>query len=127
MGDIMRPVPFSELISRIIGEYRNHHSIFGIAQEQFYQDSGKKSIRVFGQSCTTALGPAAGPHTQLAQNIIASYLVGGRFMELKTVQVMDTLEIDKPCIDARDEAYNVEWSKSPRSSSICPSVTTWKA
>ena len=31
-------------------------------------------------------------------------------MELKTVQVMDTLEIDKPCIDARDEAYNVEWS-----------------
>lgn len=110
MGDIMRPVPFSELISRIIGEYRNHHSIFGIAQEQFYQDSGKKSIRVFGQSCTTALGPAAGPHTQLAQNIIASYLVGGRFMELKTVQVMDTLEIDKPCIDARDEAYNVEWS-----------------
>jgi putative selenate reductase len=110
MGDIMRPVPFSELISRIIGEYRNHHSIFGIAEEQFYQDSGKKSIKVFGQSCSTALGPAAGPHTQLAQNIIASYLVGGRFMELKTVQVMDTLEIDKPCIDARDEAYNVEWS-----------------
>ena len=110
MGDIMRPVPFSELISRIIGEYRNHHSIFGIAEEQFYQDSGKKSIKVFNQSCSTALGPAAGPHTQLAQNIIASYLVGGRFMELKTVQVMDTLEIDKPCIDARDEAYNVEWS-----------------
>ncbi|MDT4763410.1 putative selenate reductase subunit YgfK [Sphaerochaeta sp. PS] len=110
MADIMRPVPFAELISRIVGEFRNHHSIFGIAKEQFYQDNGKNSISVFGQSCSTPCGPAAGPHTQLAQNIVASYLVGGRFMELKTVQIMDTLEIDKPCIDARDEAYNVEWS-----------------
>lgn len=110
MGDIMRPVPFSELISRIVGEYRNHHAIFGIAEEQFYQDAGKQSLSVFNQRCSTPVGPAAGPHTQLAQNIIASYLVGGRFIELKTVQVMDTLEIDKPCIDARDEAYNVEWS-----------------
>ncbi|WP_332446369.1 putative selenate reductase subunit YgfK [Sphaerochaeta sp.] len=110
MGDIMRPVPFSELINRMVGEYRNHHSIFGIAEEQFYHDTGKQSLKVFGQSCSTPCGPAAGPHTQLAQNIIASYLVGGRFIELKTVQVMDTLEIEKPCIDARDEGYNVEWS-----------------
>ncbi|MBJ2354863.1 putative selenate reductase subunit YgfK, partial [Sphaerochaeta sp. S2] len=110
MGDIMRPVPFTELISRIVGEYRNHHTIFGIAEEQFYHESGKHSLNVFSQSCATPCGPAAGPHTQLAQNIIASYLVGGRFMELKTVQVLDTLEIEKPCIDARDEGYNVEWS-----------------
>lgn len=110
MGDIMRPVPFAELITRIVSEFRNHQSIFGIAKEQFYQDKGKNSISVFGQSCSTPCGPAAGPHTQLTQNIVASYLVGGRFMELKTVQIMDTLEIDKPCIDARDEAYNVEWS-----------------
>ncbi len=110
MGDIMRPVPFSELINRIVGEYRNQHAIFGIPEEQFYQDTKKHSINVFGQSCKTPLGPAAGPHTQLAQNIVASYLVGGRFIELKTVQIMDTLEIDKPCIDVRDEGYNVEWS-----------------
>ena len=31
-------------------------------------------------------------------------------MELKTVQIMDHLEIAKPCIDARDEGHNVEWS-----------------
>ncbi len=110
MGDVMRPVPFTELINRIVGEYRNQHSIFGIAEKQFYQDTGKQSLKVFNQQCTTPCGPAAGPHTQLAQNIIASYLVGGRFIELKTVQIMDTLEIEKPCIDARDEGYNVEWS-----------------
>jgi putative selenate reductase len=110
MGDIMRPVPFEELINRIFSEYRQSNTIFGIHQDQFCTPDSSKGITVFGQKCATPLGPAAGPHTQLAQNIVASYLVGGRFMELKTVQKMDTLEIDKPCIDARDEGYNVEWS-----------------
>ncbi len=110
MGDRMRPVPFEELIERIFGEYRNHGSIFGIHKEDFFRPSGKHSIEVFGQKCATPLGPAAGPHTQLAQNIVSAYMVGGRFMELKTVQIMDHLEIAKPCIDARDEGHNVEWS-----------------
>ena len=110
MADIMRPVPFAELLNRMVGELRNHHSVFGISEELFYRGDGKKSIKVFSQECETPLGPAAGPHTQLAQNIITSFLVGARFIELKTVQVMDTLEIAKPCIDARDEGYNVEWS-----------------
>lgn len=110
MGDIMRPVPFEELVNRIFSEYRQSGSIFGIHQDQFCTPDPTKGINVFGQKCATPLGPAAGPHTQLAQNIVASYLAGGRFMELKTVQKMDTLEIEKPCIDARDEGYNVEWS-----------------
>ena len=110
MGDRMRPVPFEELIERIFSEYRNHGTIFGIHKEDFYKPSGKHSITVFGQKCATPLGPAAGPHTQLAQNIVSAYMAGGRFMELKTVQIMDHLEIAKPCIDARDEGHNVEWS-----------------
>ncbi len=110
MSDLMRPIPFSELINRIAGEYKNHDSIFSINKEQFYYDKNKHSVNVFNQKCSTPVGPAAGPHTQLCQNIIASYLVGARFIELKTVQIMDHLEIAKPCIDARDEGYNVEWS-----------------
>lgn len=110
MSDLMRPVPFLELLERIVGEYREHESIFGIDKNQFYVDKGAKSVKVFSQKCSTPLGPAAGPHTQLAQNIVSSYLVGARFIELKTVQIMDHLEIAKPCIDARDEGYNVEWS-----------------
>ena len=106
----MRPIPFGELLTRIMGEFRNHDSIFSIDKAQFYKDDRKKTVNVFSQSCTTPMGPAAGPHTQLSQNIVASYLVGARFIELKTVQIMDHLEIAKPCIDARDEGYNVEWS-----------------
>ncbi|MBQ0071126.1 MAG: putative selenate reductase subunit YgfK, partial [Spirochaetales bacterium] len=110
MSDIMRPIPFSELLQRVSGEFRNHNSIFSIHKDQFYKDDGKNTVKVFNEACTTPMGPAAGPHTQLSQNIIASYLVGARFIELKTVQIMDHLEIAKPCIDARDEGFNVEWS-----------------
>ena len=55
--------------------------------------------------------PAAGPPHSITQNIICAYLTGGRFFELKTVQKLDDLRIDKPCIDATDEGYNVEWSQ----------------
>jgi putative selenate reductase len=63
------------------------------------------------QCLATPVGPSAGPHTQLSQNIISAWLCGGRFMELKTVQIMDELEIPRPCIDVADEGYNVEWSQ----------------
>lgn len=110
MGDIMRPVPFKELVNRIFSEYRKDKKIFGIAESQFFKKEGNKKLSIFGEGCETALGPAAGPHTQLTQNIVASYVAGGRFMELKTVQILDELEVEKPCIDARDECFNTEWS-----------------
>ena len=110
MSDIMRPLSFKEIIHRIFEEYRKSGSIFGIGDKQFFRKSNKISYEIFGESCETLLGPAAGPHTQLAQNIIAAYLSGARFIELKTVQILDTLEIQKPCIDCRDECFNTEWS-----------------
>lgn len=110
MSDVMRPVPFEGLLERIFGEYEASRSIFDIAEGQFYRKTDDRRIGVFGETCETPVGPAAGPHTQLAQNIVTSWLTGGRFMELKTVQIMDRLEIAKPCIDAEDEAYNTEWS-----------------
>ena len=69
-----------------------------------------QQARIFSSAAANPVGPAAGPHTQLAQNIIAAWLAGGRYFELKTVQKLDALVIDKPCIDAADEGYNVEWS-----------------
>ncbi|WP_108650535.1 putative selenate reductase subunit YgfK [Dongshaea marina] len=110
MGDIMRPVPFGALIDRVFSEYRASRSIFGIPEKQFYHKPNETKLSIFGESCNTPVGPAAGPHTQLAQNIISSWLTGGRFIELKTVQKLDTLEIAKPCIDAEDECFNTEWS-----------------
>lgn len=110
MGDIMRPVPFKQLLHWITEEYRSQWTIFGIPESQFFIKENGKGIQIFDESCATPIGPAAGPHTQLTQNIVAAYLVGGRFFELKTVQKLDSLQFEKPCIDARDEGYNTEWS-----------------
>ncbi|EQB3467354.1 hypothetical protein ACYJA7_000001, partial [Klebsiella oxytoca] len=35
MGDIMRPVPFEELLTRIFDEYQSQRTIFGIPEQQF--------------------------------------------------------------------------------------------
>ena len=115
MSEIMRPIPFQDLINWVKGEYKNHASVFGIRKEKFFRpaDSDTK-ISLFGTRISTPIGPAAGPHSQLAQNILAAYLSGSRFIELKTVQQMDGEELRKavarPCINAVDEGYNVEWS-----------------
>jgi len=106
----MRPIPFDRMLEWISGEYRKQRSIFGIPESCFFRKSSSSVLDILGESCDTPVGPAAGPHTQLAQNIVAAYLTGGRFIELKTVQKLDSLKIEKPCIDARDEGYNTEWS-----------------
>lgn len=65
----------------------------------------------YGQKLITPLGLAAGPHTQMALNIVAGWLCGARYIELKTVQTLDELDVPKPCIDMQDEGYNCEWSQ----------------
>ena len=110
MNDVMKPVAFDKLLKWIMEEYKEHKSIFGIAESNFFINCKEEGYRLWGEKYETALGPAAGPHTQCAQNIIAAYLTGARFFELKTIQVMDELDIPKPCIEAEHEGYNTEWS-----------------
>src|SRR5262245_29932741 len=50
----------------------------------------------------------------MAQNIVLSWLAGSRILELKTVQLNDRLTIPRPCIDATNVGYNVEWSQELR-------------
>lgn len=110
MTDIMRPIKFKDLLNWATKEYENQQSIFNIPASKFYYKQDKAYFEIFGEKCETAIGPAAGPATQQAMNLAVSYLTGGRFFELKTVQIMDSLEIEKPCIDIPDEGYNTEWS-----------------
>jgi putative selenate reductase len=113
MTEQMRTLPFETLLHWIETELEAENSVFGIPRELFYtpRDDAPFVSSLFGHSLATPIGPAAGPHTQLAQNILSAWLCGGRFIELKTVQIMDELEIPRPCIDMEDEGYNVEWSQ----------------
>lgn len=112
MSDIMRPIPFGHLMEWVLQEYRTSGSVFGVKKLVRHTDG--QALPVFEEKIEAPFGPAAGPHTQLAQNLIAAYAAGARFFELKTVQIMDGSElaacISKPCITAGDEGYNCEWS-----------------
>ena len=112
MSDIMTCMPFGQLMDWVLQEKKGQDTVFGVHRP--YTADPKNDMTIFTRNLETPVGPAAGPHTQLAQNIIASYYAGARFFELKTVQKMDGAElsacVNKPCILADDEGYNCEWS-----------------
>jgi len=112
MSDKFTCCPIDRLLKWILEEEKQGE-IFGIPRELFFipQHSDVFKMKRYGQDLETPIGVAAGPHTQLSQNIISAWLAGARYMELKTVQTLDELEVTKPCIDMTDEGYNCEWSQ----------------
>ena len=112
MSEIMRPMSIGHLMHWIMSEYEQKKSIFGI--EKIVKHENGQALPIYEEKIESPFGPAAGPNSQLAQNIVAAYVAGSRFFELKTVQVMDGAElaacISRPCIIAGDECYNCEWS-----------------
>jgi len=109
-------VSAKELYAIIDHEYTLRKEIFGIPEALFFRprEHAALAMEIFGQHLDAPLGVAAGPHTQMAQNIISAWLCGARYIELKTIQTLDELEISKPCIDMQDEGYNCEWSQELR-------------
>jgi putative selenate reductase len=99
VSDQFQPIASEQLFDWVFTELDTRDSIFGIPRQHFFAPS------------ETPFGPAAGPHSQMAQNIVAAWLCGARYIELKTVQTLDVLNVSKPCIDMEDEGYNVEWSQ----------------
>ena len=112
MSECMKIMPFKNLMEWAIDENNSRKSIFGV--KKYYKADTKKGFNIYREHIETPIGPAAGPNSQLAQNIVSSYVAGARFFELKTVQEITGMDmvkcINKPCIKADDECYNCEWS-----------------
>lgn len=113
MTDKFSIVGIDRLYHLIDNDYRERKEIFGIPEELFFKATKKDNFRLlrYGKTLETPIGVAAGPHTQMAQNIISAWLCGARYIELKTVQTLDEIHVSKPCIDIQDEGYNCEWSQ----------------
>lgn len=113
MSDKFEPIPLKQLLQIILNELHHKKSIFGIPRELFFVPKHDNPFRIqqFDQELDTPIGVAAGPHSQMAQNIIGAWLMGASYIELKTIQTLDELELAKPCIDMQDEGYNCEWSQ----------------
>ncbi|MGC8841845.1 MAG: glutamate synthase, partial [Candidatus Sumerlaeaceae bacterium] len=112
----LKPLPFATLLRRLVYEYEREKKIFDLPATKFWRGAEGVSfgVRSHGKPAGTPFGPAAGPHTQMAQNIVLSWLAGARIIELKTIQINDRLTIPRPCIDATNVGYNVEFSQELR-------------
>jgi putative selenate reductase len=110
------PIPLPLLLRRAFLEYEREGKIFDLPKAKFFRGLPglDTSVRFHGHAASTPLGPAAGPHDQMVQNIVLSWLAGSRIIELKTVQILDELKIPRPCIDIINVGYNVEWSQELR-------------
>ena len=110
------PAPFPHLLARMLREAEREQKIFDLPARRFWRGAEDLdlSVAVHGHRVANPVGPAAGPHGQMAQNVLLSWLAGGRFIELKTVQLNDRLTIPRPCIDMQTVGYNVEWSQELR-------------
>ncbi|MBN2893832.1 MAG: putative selenate reductase subunit YgfK [Bacteroidales bacterium] len=111
-NDRFYPTPLGQLLSLILKQLEKGE-VLGLTKELFFEPKQDDffNLEYLGKKLDNPIGVAAGPQTQLAQNIVISWLVGARFIELKTVQTLDELEVSKPCIDMQDEGYNCEWSQ----------------
>ncbi len=110
------PIPFADLVRRMRSELEASEAIFDLPVRKWFHPEAGPDLGVVhaGRRAATPVGPAAGPHTQLAQNLVLAWLAGARILELKTVQVDDRLEIPRPCIHAPNVGLNVEWSQELR-------------
>src|SRR5579872_5128231 len=110
------PIPLPLLLRRAFLEFQTEGKIFDLPAAKFFRGLPGLDTSVVsnGHRAFTPLGPAAGPHDQLAQNIALCWLGGSRIIELKTVQILDELVINRPCIDVTNVGFNIEWSQELR-------------
>jgi putative selenate reductase len=80
------PLPFDVLVRRLFRELGQKRSAFDLPAQRFVSahPGHDLSVPIHGHRASTPFGPAAGPHTQMAQNIVLSWLAGGRVIECKT-------------------------------------------
>jgi putative selenate reductase len=110
------PIPLATLLRRAHAEWTRRRAVFDLPEQRFHRAAADLdcSIAYGGGAAATPVGPAAGPHTQLAQNIALGWLGGARVFELKTIQANDRLTLSRPCIDMAAIGYNTEWSQELR-------------
>src|SRR5260221_8643877 len=107
MADL-HPSPFADLVNRMFLEPEKQQTIFDLPLRKMYvpDPALDTSVKFHGKIAANPLGPAAGPQTQMAQNIVLSWLGGSRLLQPKTVQIHHQLGLNCPLIYMTHGGYN---------------------
>ena len=79
MSDRFHPLSMEQLTDWAFTELEQRGSLFGVPRTAFFvpRPDHRFRRREYGLDLETPFGVAAGPHTQMAQNIVAAWLVRG--------------------------------------------------
>ena len=74
----LRPIPFSQLLQRVLTEPACQETLFDLPLRKVWRPRPglDLSVDVHGHRAQTPVGPAAGPHAQLAQNVVLAWAAG---------------------------------------------------
>lgn len=129
MSDRLWPVALERLARLLDRETGGAgEAVLGLSRRLVFRPDPADPFRlpVPGGFLDTPVGVAAGPHSQMSQNIVAAWLMGARTIELKTVQSRDDIRVTRPCIAVADEGYNCEWSQElPLEESLRQYADAW--
>lgn len=70
MSEKMIPLSIDSLLNIITSEYKKSGSVFSVFKPY---KAKRKQLDIFEEKLEVPLGVAAGPNTQMAQNIVAAY------------------------------------------------------
>src|SRR3972149_5764030 len=101
MSGRFHPISMEQLTDWVFDELEQKASLFGVPRSAMFipKETDRFRLQKYGQLLETPFGVAAGPHTQMAQNIVVSWLVGARFIELKTARNLHALDADQARYD----------------------------
>lgn len=76
----LRPIPINVHLRRLKEEIAEG-CCYDLKSKSYWQPHPEVDLKVqfHGLNAATPVGPAAGPHSQMAQNILLSYMVGVGF------------------------------------------------
>ena len=77
----LNPAGFSDLVSQLYAEAAVQGAVFGLPRKKWHlpkPGDADLSVLFHGRTAGNPSGPASGPHTQMAQNLLLSYAAGGR-------------------------------------------------
>jgi len=94
------------VVGRAFREWERRRTLFDLPAAAFYRPRPGIDLRskVWGQPAANPLGPAPGPHTQMAANIVTAYLAGARVFEWKSIRVSPRASAGRPSLEVGDAA-----------------------
>lgn len=128
--DDLHPLGLVRLLRLLRQERARSSTLLGLHEDLcLFSLAGRRlQLERDGRQLESPVGVAAGPHTQLSQNLVSAWLSGARWLELKTVQTIDQLDVARPCIDMADAGFNCEWSQElPLEASFGEYADAWCA